>query len=118
MKLKFLLLLVAIFIIIVYTFYYLKPDFYSKAYNRKEWNNNPSARAQMANNLIESKILIGKDSIQILYELGKYHNEPNRNEWKYLLGYKGYLRAEFYFLSISFNNGKVDDVKIKTIKEN
>ena len=72
----------------------------------------------MANNLIESKILIGKDSIQILYELGKYHNEPNRNEWKYLLGYKGYLRAEFYFLSISFNNGKVDDVKIKTIKEN
>ena len=52
MKLKFLLLLVAIFIIIVYTFYYLKPDFYSKAYNRKEWNNNPSVRAQMANTLI------------------------------------------------------------------
>lgn len=118
MKTKFILLFAIIFFILLYFFYFLKPDFSSKVYNQKEWNNNPNIRLQMANNIIESKMLIGKDSIQILNELGKYHNEPIKNEWKYLLGYKGYLRAEFYFLTISFNNGKVNKVDIETVEEN
>ena len=118
MKTKFILLFAAILIIILCFFYFLKPDFSSKVYNQKEWNNNPNIRINMANNIIESRMLIGKDSIEILNELGKYHNVPIKNKWKYLLGYKGYLRAEFYFLTISFNNGKVDEVDIETVEEN
>ncbi len=118
MKKKIILFIIAILLILFYFLYNSDPDFSGKKYNHKEWIEKPRYRVNMANNIIENKIFIGKDSAQILKELGKPHNEPNNIKWKYLLDYKGYLYPEFYFLTFHFNNDKVDKVFIEAVEEN
>lgn len=118
MKTKLILFIVAILFTLFYFLYNSNPDFSSKKYNQKEWIEKPRHRVHMANDIIENKIFIGKDSTQILNELGKYHNEPNNIKWKYILDHKGYLHFELYFLTIHFNKGKVDKVFIEKVKEN
>jgi hypothetical protein len=118
MKTKFILFFAAILFILFYFLYNSKPNFSSKKYNQKEWVEKPRQRVLMANDIIENKIFIGKDSTQILNELGKSHEEIKDNNWKYLLDYKGYLHFDLYFLTIHFNNGRVDKVFIEKVKEN
>lgn|SRR5574343_258990 len=118
MKTKVILFFTAILLIACYFLYNSEPDFSSKKYNQEEWIKNPKGRIHMVSDIISQKKLIGKDSAQIQNELGKSNEFPNNNELKYLLGYKGYLNANFYFLTIHFNNGNVDRVYIDVIEEN
>ncbi|HLO72859.1 MAG TPA: hypothetical protein VK164_02900 [Flavobacterium sp.] len=118
MKTKVILFIMTTLLILFYFLYNSDPNFSSKKYNQKEWLGNPNSRIHMVSDIINQKKLIGKDSVQVQNELGKSNEPPNSNEWKYLLGYKGYLSAEFYFLTIHFNNGNVDKVYVDVIKEN
>ena len=118
MKTKILLLLSIILTIGFYFFKFSKPDFSSKIYNQKEWRNNPKSRILMASNIINSKILIGKDSLEITNELGFSHEDIKNNNWKFLLGHDGYLNPKFYFLKLHFKNKKVDSVYIEIVNDN
>lgn len=118
MKMKLLLLFLMILVVTFYFSMEKKLDFSSKIYNQKEWRDNPKNRIQMASNIIESKRLIGKDSLEIINELGISHEEIKNNNWKFLLDYEGYLNPKFYFLKLHFKNKIVDSVYIEIVNNN
>ncbi|WP_051189721.1 hypothetical protein [Daejeonella oryzae] len=81
---------------------------HSLDFNQLKWMKDREKRYQMANDLIESKILIGKDTSQVKQILGIANSVNTDGEWVYTMGMGGGgLGFMFHNLIIKFDNHKV-----------
>jgi hypothetical protein len=88
-------------------------------FDQSQWTTDREGRYQMANDLIDSKILIGKDTNQVKQTLGDptWHNVVNK-EWIYNMGMGGGgLGFMFHNLVVKFSNGKVATVRHEQIRD-
>ena len=81
-------------------------------FNQAEWFKEKDTRFEMGDNIIKSKMLIGKDSFQVKDILGfpSYSFDSTRT-WIYGMGLGGGgLGFQFHNLSVKFEKGKVVSV--------
>jgi len=83
--------------------YYPKQEF-----DKAKWEKNTEERYRMSQDIINSKMLIGKSEEEVILILGEDYSRFNENEIIYELGHvPGLLNIDPDYLSIHFENGKV-----------
>ena len=90
-----------------------------KDFERSTWIADSTHRYQMAGDIINSKILIGKDQNQLIQILGyPTHEYPQRNQWNYEMGCGGGgLGFMIHSLEVNFDKNKVISVYHGKIKD-
>lgn len=94
--------------------YYPKRDF-----NQAQWLNSPGTRYELADDIVERKMLIGKTKAEVKQLLGNEEGDdddyggwrqPNlesRDDWEYYIGHKpAPMRIDASFLEIEFKDDK------------
>jgi hypothetical protein len=106
--------------IVMYGLFYLFIAFlfYTPSYDfsSERWNTKKEKRFQMADDIIKSKMLIGKDSVQVVDILGNTVESRtdtlHQRIWTYPLGQGGGgLGFLFHYLQVSFKENKVVQVQ-------
>ena len=83
----------------------------TKKFDTKVWRTETNKRFQMADNIIDSKLLIEKDTNQIKQLLGEPTERDSLTNWTYNMGQGGGgLGFLFHSLIVSFENEKVTRV--------
>jgi hypothetical protein len=86
-----------------YMTYFPESDF-----NKEKWFADKEKRYELSDDLIESKILIGKTKEEVRQLLGDELNTDNSNHWNYYLGFRpSLLGIDPDVLDIQFKDGKV-----------
>jgi hypothetical protein len=94
-------IIVILFLVNVYY-----PD---RSFNKTDWDNNKDERYEYANNIISSKMLIGKTKAEVKKLFGDEGNKQNNDDWFYSLGFTpGSIDPDS--IEIEFKNGKVESV--------
>ena len=91
----------------------------TRKFDKNIWLSNTTKRFQMSDNIIDSKLLIEKDTNQIKQILGDptWRND-SLNKWTYNMGSGGGgLGFLFHSLNVSFLNGKATKVEHFEIKD-
>ncbi|WP_108425414.1 hypothetical protein [Flagellimonas amoyensis] len=90
-------------LIIIWVFsasYYTSNDF-----DKIEWDSNVEERYRMAEDIIDSKMLIGKTKSDVIQILGSEYSISNENHLSYELGIKpGLFNIDPDYLDIKFEN--------------
>ena len=90
--------------------YYPSHDF-----DKQKWHNDIEKRYELSEDLIESKILIGKTKDEIKKLLGEDFQEWGADSWSYYLGYRPQLFSiDPDYLDIDFKDGRVIKVSQHT----
>jgi len=91
----------------------------TRKFDKSIWLSDPNNRYQMSDNIIDSKMLIGKDTNQIKQILGNPKwRSVSSNSWTYDMGMGGGgLGFLFHSLDISLVNGKATKVDHFEIKD-
>ncbi|QSS98225.1 hypothetical protein [Psychroflexus sp. ALD_RP9] len=101
------LYLILIFAFFSYLFHEPQYDF-----DKENWFADKHSRHEMRDDIVESGILIGKSQSEIVEIIGKPESIDSTNLWKYDLGMSGAgFGWQFNYLELSFENGKVINVK-------
>lgn len=80
----------------------------SKDFDKQKWLTDKEKRYELSEEIIESKILIGKTKAEVKQILGDEGNLENKNFWNYYLGYRPQLFGIAPdVLDIAFKDGKV-----------
>ena len=86
--------------------YYPTNDF-----DKSEWNSNIEERYKMSEDIIDSKMLIGKTQEEVTQTLGPDFSFKNENRITYELGFvPGLFNIDPDYLEIKLENGKVISV--------
>ena len=86
--------------------YYPTHDF-----NKQKWVSDSEKRYELSEDLIESKILIGKTKKEVTEILGEPDGWKQEDYWSYYLGYKpSFMSIDPDYLDIEFKNDKVSTV--------
>jgi hypothetical protein len=98
-------------IVMLYVFsvsYYPTHDF-----DKRRWLTDEDNRYELSDDLIKSKMLIGKTKNEVRLLLGnETENQDSVNTWYYGLGYRpGLFNIDPSYLEIEFQNNKVLDVE-------
>jgi hypothetical protein len=88
--------------------YYPTHDF-----DKQRWHTDEDNRYELSDDLIKSKMLIGKTKNEVRQLLGnETKNQDSVNTWYYGLGYRpGLFNIDPSYLEIEFQNNKVSDVE-------
>jgi hypothetical protein len=91
----------------------------TKKFDSFLWQKDKESRYQMADNIVESKILINKDTIQLKEVLGEpAYRDSAAKRWSYNIGMGGGgLGFMFHELTITFNAKKVISVEHIKIRD-
>ncbi len=101
--------------LITFVFYFITREPRSN-FNKSKWMTEREDRYTMGNNIVQSKILIGKDSIQVLQFLGQPNwKNSTATSWTYNMGMGAGFGFFFNYLAIKFENNKV--AKVEHIRE-
>lgn len=102
------LVLIAIAIIILTSLYYY-PTY---KFDKQKWKSNIEKRYELSEDIIESKLLIGKSKIEVQELLGQGNNSIESDHWTYYFGLRpGLMNIDPDILDIEFKEGKV--IKIR-----
>lgn len=84
----------------------------SQSFDKSGWLMDKDDRLEMADNIVSSKILIGKDSNQVLETLGKPTLIGDQTQyWRYDMGMgRGGLGFMFHYLVVNFSKDTVVSV--------
>lgn len=87
----------------------LSVEYYPKNhFDKQKWINDKDERYELSDDIINSKMLIGKTKFEIKALLGDEGNKTGDNEWYYDLGFRPELTGiDPDNLEIDFKNGKV-----------
>lgn len=86
--------------------YYPTNDF-----DKSEWNSNIEERYKMSEDIIDSKMLIGKTQEEVIQTLGANFSSNNENRITYELGFvPGLFNIDPDYMEIKLENGKVISV--------
>jgi cbb3-type cytochrome oxidase subunit 3 len=104
----FLLLFIICWVVYIFSLFH-EPN---KKFDKSKWLTEQAKRYEMANDIIESRILIGKDSNQIKQLIGEPDSRlKNSSEYYYNMGMgAGGLGFKLHSLLLKFKNGQVDSV--------
>jgi hypothetical protein len=81
-------------------------------FDKQKWFANKETRYELSNNIIESKMLIGKTKSEVRQLLGDEGNNNESNHWNYYLGFRpGFANIDPDVLDIEFKEGKVFNVR-------
>ncbi|WP_282133637.1 hypothetical protein [Cellulophaga baltica] len=101
------LYLILIFAFFSYLFYEPQYDF-----EKEKWFAYKHSRHEMRDDIVESGILKGKSQSEIIEIIGKPESNDSNDLWKYDLGMSGAgFGWQFNYLELTFENGKVTNVK-------
>ena len=90
-----------------YLFYEPQYDF-----EKERWFADKNTRFEMRDDLVNSEILNGKTKSEIIELIGKSESADSTEIWTYDLGMSGAgFGWQFNSLQLTFENGKVSDVK-------
>ncbi len=99
------------YVVIVLIFFYISEYYPNKNFDQKQWFANKDERYEYSENIIESKILVGKTKTQVRQILGDEGNNDKDNDWYYDLGFRPeFANIDPDNLEITFKNGKVTAV--------
>jgi len=88
-------------------YYYPKSNF-----DHAKWTSDHETRYEMSDDIIDSKILIGKTKKQVIAILGLEYNKLDNNEWYYRLGIKPEIaNIDQDDLEVVFKDGFVVEVR-------
>jgi len=77
-------------------------------FDKEKWFGDKESRYELSNDIIDSKILIGKTKHEVRNILGEEGNVDQSDDWGYYLGFKpGLGNIDPYILIIKFKDGKV-----------
>ncbi len=77
-------------------------------FDKEKWFADKETRYELSENIIESKILIGKTKSEVRQILGVENNLDQSDYWSYYLGFRpGFANIDPDVLDIEFKNGKV-----------
>ena len=88
---------------------------FEERFDQEQWRSTPQQRYKMADDLIESQLLIGKTKAEVISILGYsgFHVETNENILTYSLGKQpSFFATEKEYLLIVFTNGRVSEVTL------
>jgi amino acid transporter len=96
--------------ILIFAAIFLIPMYYpNRNFDKVKWMNNKDTRYEYANNIINSKMLIGKSPAEVERLLGTDHFNEQYGGWFYDLGFTpGSIDPDS--IEIDFKNGKVANV--------
>jgi len=101
-----------IYIGLIYLWIFSASYYPSNDFDKQEWETNVEERYKMSEDIIESKILIGKTKEEITKLLGQDFYSYNENHIAYELGFvPGLFNIDPDVLDIYFENGKVIKVE-------
>ncbi|MCC1485587.1 hypothetical protein J1C55_13360 [Winogradskyella sp. E313] len=101
-----------IYIGIIYLWIFSASYYPSSDFDKQKWETNVEERYRMSEDIIESKILIGKTKEEITKLLGQDFYSYNENHIAYELGFvPGLFNIDPDVLDIYFENGKVTKVE-------
>lgn len=102
-------LLYLVFVLAFFSYLSIKPQ---HEFNKEKWLADKHSRFEMRDDIIESKILIGKSKSEIIDLIGKPESKDTTELWKYYLGMsEAGFGVQINYLEITFENRKVSDVK-------
>ena len=79
----------------------------SNNFDRKKWFADEEKRYELSEDIIDSKLLIGKTKAEVRQILGNEENTDKSDHWTYYLGFKpGLFSIDPDVLTIDFENGK------------
>ncbi len=100
-----------IYIGLIYLWIFSVSYYPSNDFDKQEWETNMEERYKMSEDIMESKILIGKTKEEITELLGKDFYSYNQNHIAYEIGFvPGLFKMDPDVLDIYFENGKVTKV--------
>lgn len=80
-------------------------------FDKSEWNSNIEKRYKMSEDIIASKMLIGKTQEEVIQTLGANFSSNNENRITYELGFvPGLFNIDPDYMEIKLENGKVISV--------
>jgi amino acid transporter len=80
----------------------------SKDFDKQKWLTDKEKRYELSEEIIESKMLIGKTKAEVRQILGEEENLENNDLWNYYLGYRPQLFGiDPDVLDIEFKDGRV-----------
>lgn len=102
-----------IYVTIVLLIIYFISYYPSRNFDRKKWLTDKEKRYELSQDLIKSKILIGKSKIEVKQFLcDKEDNQDQFDTWDFGLGYRpGLFNIDPDYLEIEFKNKKVINVE-------
>lgn len=81
-------------------------------FNQNEWSSNVDVRYEMSNDIIESRLLIGKTKDQVIELLGNDFSTKHESRISYSLGHvPGLFNIDPDYLEIKFENGVAMSVR-------
>ena len=97
-----------IYILIILAFVFSASYYPTHDFNKQKWVSDSEKRYELSENLIESKILIGKTKKEVTEILGEPDGSKQENYWSYYLGFKPSIGGiDPDYLDIEFKNDKV-----------
>ena len=77
-------------------------------FDKQKWFENKKSRYEISEDIIESKMLIGKTKLEVRELLGDEGNKEESDHWNYYLGFRpGFPNIDPDVLYIEFKDGKV-----------
>lgn len=81
-------------------------------FNKEKWFADKEKRYELSEDIIDSKMLIGKTKTEVQQLLGNEDNTKKSNSWSYYLGFRpGFFTMDPDVLDIEFKHGKVINVE-------
>ncbi len=97
-----------IYILIMLVFFFCLSYYPTHDFNKQKWESDTEKRYELSEDLIESKILIGKTKKEVIEILGEPDGWKEDDYWSYYLGFKpSLLGIDPDYLDINFKNNKV-----------
>lgn len=88
------------------------PDFEKIPFDQQRWQTDRAERYRMADDIIDSKLLIGKTKEEVIQTLGPTFTNYNDNHTAYYLGVVPSFSPDPYILNVHFENDKVSRVEL------
>ncbi len=87
----------------------------SRDFDAKKWRDDVEKRYELSEDLIESKVLVGKTMDEVRQLLGDDYDISGKEEWTYYLGVRPQLfPIDHDYLRIEFKDGRVVKVEQRT----
>lgn len=117
-----LLLTPVVYLTLIYTFFSFLFHEPQEGFSKKGWDEKPSERNMMIDDLIQKKLLIGKDSFFVKNTIGlpsrSYSDSLALTTWTYDLGMSpGGLGVLFHDMQVTFQHNKVVNVEHFTVQD-
>lgn len=105
------LLTPVLYVSLILLFFSIISYYPKNSFNKKEWLDNKEERYKLSDDIIDSKMLIGKTKNEVRKLLGDGGNKESSDEWYYDLGFRPeFANIDPDSLEIDFKNDRVISV--------